>query len=117
MQNCENCGSSLEPDENYEHGGKCLCEDCFLDQKMKPVTCDPWAVYSAKRTGGTAPQLDEVQFRILNLIKTEGPLGAAEICRRLSISETQFQNSFATLRHMELAKGFKDGDKVRYTVF
>lgn len=117
MKNCENCGSPLDPDETYEHAAKSLCEDCFLDQKMKPVTCDPWAVYSAKRTRGAAPQLTEVQFRILNLIKTLGPLEAPQICRRLRISEVEFQNSFAPLRHMELARGFKDGDKIRYTVF
>jgi hypothetical protein len=117
MKNCEKCGGPLDPDELYENAGKILCEDCFLEEKMKPVTCDPWAVYSAKRLSGTAPQLTELQFRILNLIKTEGPLAASEICRRLQINETQFQNCYATLRHMELARGMRDGDKVRYTVF
>ncbi len=53
----------------------------------------------------------------MNLIKTKGPLEAPEICGQLAISEAQFQNNFATLRHMELARGFKDGDKVRYTLF
>ncbi|MGC8493724.1 MAG: hypothetical protein ACP5SH_18530 [Syntrophobacteraceae bacterium] len=116
MKNCENCGSILDPQETYVHAGKVLCEDCFLDQKMKPVTCDPWAVYSAKRTIGTAPQLTESQFRILNLLKTEGPLDASEICSRLGITELEFQNCFATLRHMEVARGFRDGGKIRYTV-
>jgi hypothetical protein len=117
MKNCEKCGSALDPEETYVHAGKLVCEDCFLEQKVKPVTCDPWAVYSAKRLSGTAPQLTDVQFRILDLIKTNGPLEAPEICTRLNISEAQFQNCFATLRHMELARGFKDGAKVRFTVF
>jgi hypothetical protein len=53
----------------------------------------------------------------INLIKTGDPLEAPEICRQLGISEAQFQNNFATLRHMELARAFKDGAKICYTIF
>jgi hypothetical protein len=35
----------------------------------------------------------------------------------LKISESEFKNNFATLRHMELARGLKEGDKVSYTLF
>jgi hypothetical protein len=35
----------------------------------------------------------------------------------LKISESEFKNNFATLRHMELARGFKEGDKVCYALF
>ncbi len=117
MSKCEKCGALIEAQEIYEFAGESLCEDCYLEQRVKPVTCDPWAVYSAGKTKGKAPQLTEIQGRILNLIKTKEPLEASEICRHLGISEDQFQNNFATLRHMELARGFKDGDKVRYTLF
>ena len=117
MSKCEKCGGSLEATEIYEFAGESLCEDCYLEQRVKPVTCDPWAVYSAGRTKGKTPQLTDIQGRILNLIKTKGPLEAPEICGQLGISEAQFQNNFATLRHMELARGFRDGDKVRYTLF
>ncbi len=116
MAKCEKCGESIEPDETYEFAGESLCEDCYLEKKVKPVTCDPWAVYSARNTGEN-PQLTEIQGKILNLIKAEGPLDAPEICSRLGISDAQFQNNFATLRHMELARGFRNGDKVCYTVF
>ena len=117
MSKCEKCGASIDASETYEFAGESLCEDCYLEQRVKPVTCDPWAVYSARNTRGKAPQLTDIQERILNLIKTKGPLEAPEICKRLGISEAQFQNNFATLRHMELARGFKDGDKVCYTLF
>ncbi len=117
MSKCEKCGDSIEAGEAYEFAGKSLCEDCYLEQRIKPVTCDPWAVYSARNTGGKAPQLTDIQERILNLLKTGVPLEASRIFRELRISETQFQNNFATLRHMELARGFKDGDKVYYTLF
>ncbi len=116
MSECEKCGASIEPPEIYQFAGESLCEDCYLDKKAKPVTCDPWAVYSARNTREN-PQLTEIQGRILNLVKTEGPLEGPEICHRLAISEAQFQNNFATLRHMELARGFRDGDKIRYAVF
>ena len=117
MNQCEKCGASVEASETYEFAGESLCEDCYLEQRIKPVTCDPWAVYGARNTKGQAAQLTDVQSRILNLIKTEGPLEAPRICRDLGISEAQFQNNFATLRHMELARGSKDGDKVLYTPF
>jgi hypothetical protein len=117
MSKCEKCGGSIEAEEAYEFAGESLCEDCYLEKRAKPVTCDPWAVYGARNTKGQAPQLTDIQGRILDLIKTDGPLDASEICGRLGISEAQFQNNFSTLRHMELAKGFKDGDKICYTLF
>ena len=117
MSNCAKCGASMDATETYEFAGESLCEDCYLERMAKPVTCDPWAVYSAKRTSGNAPHLTDNQERILNLLKENGPLQAPEICRQLGITESQFQNNFATLRHMELARGFKDDDKVCYTLF
>lgn len=117
MNKCEKCGASADDDETYELAGKTLCEDCYLEQKIKPAACDPWAVYSAKNTMSQDPGLTDMQARILDLIKTKGPLEAADICRELGISETEFQNGFATLRHMELARGFKEGLKVFYTQF
>ncbi|MFZ2447769.1 MAG: hypothetical protein WAW37_15550 [Syntrophobacteraceae bacterium] len=117
MSKCEECGAPVEAPEIYEFAGRSLCEDCYLEQKAKPVTCDPWAVYGARNTRGKAPRLTDVQERIFNLLKDHAPLEASEICGRLGISEAQFQNNFATLRHMELARAFKDGDKVRYTLF
>ena len=117
MSKCGKCGASVEDPETYEFAGESLCEDCYLEQRVKPVTCDPWAVYTARRTKGAVPQLTDIQGRILDLIKTGDFLEAPEICGQLGISEIEFQNNFATLRHMELAKAFKDGDKKYYTVF
>jgi len=117
MSKCRNCGAMIEGEEIYGFFGDTLCEDCYLERRIKPITCDPWAVWTARDAGGKASQLTHIQERIFNLLKSGGPLEAQEICRRLAISEAQFQNNFATLRHMELAKGFKDGDKVLYTLF
>jgi hypothetical protein len=117
MNHCAKCGTSIDAAETYEFAGELLCEDCYLERRAKPVTCDPWAVYSARNTSGKPPQLTDMQGRILSLLKEKGPQEAPEVCRQLGISEAQFQNNFATLRHMELARGFKDGDNVKYTIF
>jgi hypothetical protein len=117
MTQCAKCGASIEIPETYEFAGETLCEDCYLERMAKPVTCDPWAVYTAKSISGKALQLTDIQGRILELLTEKGPLQAPEICSQLNISQTQFENNFATLRHMELARGFKDGDKVCYTLF
>jgi hypothetical protein len=117
MSNCAKCSASIQGTETYEFAGESLCEDCYLEQKVKPITCDPWAVYTARDSSGKARQLTDLQGRILNLLKEKGPLQAIEIFSHLGISEAQFQNNFATLRHMERARGFKDGEKVCYTLF
>jgi hypothetical protein len=117
MSKCATCGASIDAPEIYAFAGESLCEDCYLERVARPITCDPWAVYSAKNSSGKALQLTDIQGRILNLLKEKAPLQALEICGELGISEAQFQNNFATLRHMELARGFKDGDKVFYTPF
>jgi predicted ArsR family transcriptional regulator len=57
------------------------------------------------------------QQEILDLIKKNGPLTAEEICTKLSINSNELQRNFATLRHMELARGFKRGNQVYYTLF
>lgn len=117
MSKCGKCGATVEESESYEFAGESLCEDCYLEQRVKPVTCDPWSVYTASRTKGSAPQLTDIQRQILDLLKTGRALEGSEICEELGISEAQFQNNFATLRHMELAKACKDGGKVRYILF
>ena len=79
MSNCDKCGTAVDAAETYEFAGQSLCEDCYLEQRIKPVTCDPWAVYSARNTRGQGSQLTDIQERIFNLIKTEGPLEAPNL--------------------------------------
>lgn len=117
MGNCAKCGVSVESTEIHEFAGESLCEDCYLEQRIKPITCDPWAVYAARNSSGKARQLSDLQRQILQLLREKGPLQATEICRQLNILEAQFESNFATLRHMELARGFKDGDKVFFRLF
>jgi predicted HTH transcriptional regulator len=114
---CEKCGTGISSDETYEHSGRTLCEDCYLDIVAAPKTCDPWAVYSAKNTMSQETVLTAEQQKILDLIKAEGPLTLERICSTLGISEEEFRRHFATLRHMELAKGCKVGGQVCYALF
>lgn len=114
---CEKCGVMVEPDEIYEHAGQRLCEDCYLDIKAAPKVCDPWAVYTAKKEVGANPTLTPIQEKILSLIKEKGEVTAEEICREAGIKEEEFQTNFAALRHMELARATKKGDKIYFTTF
>lgn len=114
---CEKCGVEFSAEDKFEHSGQTLCEDCYLDIVTIPKTCDPWAVHSAKNTSLISDGLTSEQQEILDLIKKNGPLSAEEICTKLSLDINEFKRNFATLRHMELARGFKKEDQVYYTLF
>ena len=114
---CEKCATEVHPDDSYEHSGQTLCEDCYLDAVAAPRTCDPWAVYSAKKTASKNMCLTAEQQRIIDLIKTKGPLTQGQICASLGISEEEFKNNFATLRHMELARGCQMEGRVCFVLF
>ena len=117
MEKCEKCASDIPPDEIREHAGRTLCEDCYLEIMVTPKTCDPWAVHSARNTVSQDPVLTDVQRKIFDLIKAEGPLSLDRILTHLGISEEEFRRNFATLRHMELAKACKIEGQIRYTRF
>jgi DNA-binding CsgD family transcriptional regulator len=117
MVACNSCGVSIEKGEEFEHLGRTLCEDCYLDALNPPKACDPWAVHTAKSSMAQGQELTPLQERILMLLKDRGPLTAQEVMSELKISESEFKNNFATLRHMELARGFKENGKVSYTLF
>jgi hypothetical protein len=114
---CEKCATEIPPDDSFEHSGQTLCEDCYLDVVATPKTCDPWAVYIAKKTVSQDMILTAEQQKIFDLIKTKGPLTLEQICADLGISEEDFRSNFATLRHMELARGCKIEGQVCYALF
>ena len=114
---CDKCGAVFADGEQFQHAGKSLCEDCYLDLVTVPKTCDPWAVHSAKNTPGQQVTLTPVQQELLGLIRSKGPIGAEEICSALKIDETEFRRQFAPLRHMELARACKRDDQISYCLF
>ncbi len=114
---CDNCGVVINDTESYEYAGRRLCEDCYLDIKAVPKTCDPWAVHSAKSLSKEQQKLTPLQEKILALIKERAPITADEICKELKIDDKEFKANFAPLRHLELAKACKIDDKICYTLF
>ena len=114
---CVRCGCELSEGNTYEFGGQTLCEDCYIDRMATPKTCDPWAVYTAKRTVEKNPTLTPLQQKIYDFISHRGHADMETICSELSITEEDFRTAFAVLRHMELCKASKQGDKVVYTLF
>jgi len=114
---CDKCKQSIPDGEAVAYQGQNLCEDCYLDLLAAPKVCDPWAVHAAKKEMGRNPQLTAMQDKILALIGQKGPLSAQQICEALKISEQTLRDNFTVLRHMELARGFRKGDEVCYTLF
>ena len=117
MMRCDKCRAEVSAEEKFEHSGHTLCEDCYLDIVTIPKTCDPWAVHSAKSTPQLSDGLTAEQQELFDIIQKSGPLTVEEICTELSIDSNEFRRNFAILRHMELARGFKKGDQVYYTLF
>lgn len=117
MPKCQVCNAEYDQDDEYEYAGKLVCEDCYLDAVSKPKTCDPWATYSATRTDGQDAPLTENQQRILDLLTEKGALPKAAIRAKLDLSEDELDREFATLRHMERARGCKVGEQVCLTLF
>lgn len=116
---CERCKSVIRG-EPYEHRGEELCEDCYLEALNPPRACDPWAVYSAKRTlGGKDPAkfLSPLQTRIVEYLREHKEAKVDELAAALGVSETELRREFAALRHMELVKGAKRGTEVFLTLF
>ncbi len=86
------------------------------------MTCDPIAVRSAtkirekKGISGT-DGLTEIQKTVYDFIKSKGSVTREEIMEGLNLTLREMENHFTVLRHCELVKGFKDGEKYYLTVF
>ncbi len=115
--NCEKCGAEITAAETRDHAGQKICEDCYLDLVAQPKTCDPWAVYMAKNEMGSRAELTELQQKILELLNSQGPLMAQQVCDQLAITESQFQSNITSLRYMELARAFPRNGQIFYTLF
>jgi late competence protein required for DNA uptake (superfamily II DNA/RNA helicase) len=119
---CSRCGQEMSEGNSYTHLGEIFCEDCYLDIKFEVKACDPWAVYSATRSRESAnlkgtEGLTDLQKEIYALVKRKGKVTREEVIQELSLSEQEMQTQLATLRHCELVKGHKEGDKVYLVPF
>lgn len=119
---CERCQEEIPAGEQCEHMGQVLCEDCYIEAIEPPRTCDVTAVYSAKLSRQMAGQtgtdgLTELQRDIYNYIKDEGPVTHEQIMRKFSLAKWQLEKNFATLRHCELIRGYRENGNVFVTVW
>jgi len=85
-------------------------------------SCDPWAVYSAKRfrklAGLQGTQgLTEQQRGIYEFIKSKGKVTFEELYRAVHLPRQELENQLAILRHCELIKGQSEGGKVYIAPF
>jgi predicted HTH transcriptional regulator len=108
--------------DSYQHLGKTLCEDCYIDIRYPAKACDPWAVYSATRSRetvglkGTAG-LTELQQAIYEFIRGKGKVTREQLIENFDLAEADLQRHLATLRHCELVKGHKEGNSVYLVPF
>ena len=120
IMQCERCGLLLKDGETCDFHGKALCEDCYMYVTNPPKACDPTAVASALsvrkqlwQSGTTG--LTELQRQICGVIEQRGKITREELLKILAIKPEELERQFAILRHCELIRGFKEGDKVYLT--
>jgi recombinational DNA repair protein (RecF pathway) len=119
---CDRCGREVSVDDSYQHLGETLCEDCCIDIRYPAKACDPWAVYSATRSRenlglrGTAG-LTELQQAIYEFIRGKVKATREQLVESFELTEAELQRQLATLRHCELVKGHKEGDRIYLVPF
>jgi len=119
---CNRCGHEIEDSDAYTHLSETLCEDCYLDIRLEVKACDPWAVHCATRfREGSGLEgvegMTELQKAIYELVKRKGKVTREEVRESFSLPEPEMQRQLAVLRHCELVKGHKEGDKVYLVPF
>ena len=119
---CHRCQRDISEEDSFTHFGQVFCEDCYMDIMSPNRACDPWAVYSATRTRETSgltgvEGLTSLQQEIYQFIKNKGKVTAGDIITKFNLTQHDLQNQFATLRHCELVKGRKEGNKVYIVPF
>jgi hypothetical protein len=117
---CAKCAKEIEKQQGYEHQGKLFCEDCYMDTLSPPKACDPWAVHSAQtflKGKDKLSTLTPVQSKIVNYIEEKGEATVEALTRDLHLTEEELRREFAVLRHMEVLRATKKGEKVYYLLF
>jgi predicted HTH transcriptional regulator len=122
MVKCQKCGHEISRDDGFTRGEQILCEDCYLNATHRLQTCDPFAVRSAKlfrKTSGleATEGLTELQRAMCEFMKSRGKVTREELSSKFHLSPQQLENQIAILRHCELVKGQKEGNKVYLTPF
>jgi len=119
---CERCENEIEPGAEREHLGRTLCEDCYVDALSPLKACDPWAVHSAKtyeKFAGKEQALTPRQLNILQILEEDGAMEPSALLTKLggNLHVEELEREFAILRHMEKARGEKQGNKVLWRLW
>ena len=118
---CHICGCDLSDEEIYSLNGKTLCEDCHMEETHPVKICNPLPVMAAKKitSNNKDPKdsLSELQKTIYNHIEKNQKVTIKELCSEFNLTEVKMNNQLATLRHLELVKGKKDGANVYIVPF
>ena len=119
---CHKCQREILESESLKHHCETLCEDCYIGAMSSAKACNPWAVYLATRTRERSgledmEGLTPVQKEVYEFIKNKEKVNAAEVMINLHIAQPDLENVIATLRHCELVRGQKEGDKVNLVLF
>lgn len=114
---CDRCKEAVEKDEEREHLGQMLCEDCFMDVLSPPRGCDPWAIHSAKsfEQNSKSPLIMQpIQNEIITILEETGGIEPEALLEKLKekFTHPQLEREFATLRHMEKARAEKREGKI-----
>ena len=117
---CENCGVDLKDGESYLHGGRVLCDDCYMEAAHPVKTCDPFAVSSALSTRKQLGQkgtdgLTPLQTRIIHIIEQRGRVAKEELAALVGVTQADLEREFAILRHCELVRAHKEGSTIYLT--
>lgn len=110
---CDRCGRQITKKESYSHKGQTLCEDCYMEAGLHVEGCDPWATYTATRTGqlkGTE-SLSDLQQKVLDFVKSQVKATRKEAMAKFGLSEAQMDAQIAALMHLELIKERSEGDQ------
>ena len=114
---CQGCGKDVPEDDCFFSEGKTLCEDCYMDAGQRIRVCDPWGERSKlifRESHGLSgiEGLTELQRKIYEFIKKQGKATREDLAKEFGLKTVELENEFAILRHCQLLKGKKEGDKV-----
>jgi len=114
---CQGCGNEIPEDDCLISEGKTLCEDCYMDAGQRIRVCDPWGERSKlifrESHGLTGTEgLTELQKNIYEFVKNREKTTREELAKEFGLKAVELENEFAILRHCQLLKGKKEGDKV-----
>ena len=120
MTQCSRCSCVLKEEEGIDFQGKILCEDCYMYESNPPKACDPLAVASAlsvrKQLGQSGTEgLTERQKKIYQIITEKSKITKQSLVNMLNVRTEVLESEFATLRHCELVRAQREGDKVYLT--